>query len=231
MKITYPECQIEISVDEVIALDKHFENTKPEIHISHPTEFSTRLAKVVESLPKFDGEFFKRIHLSNLRRMEEEERKRVHDLFDETDLNLRGDGILPLIKENPLPKFDPDQEREDDPLAGVSFDDPEHQPAPVPYPKEEETAPLESTKEVKKKKSSGKMKKVDILFDTGWKTFGSLTAAAKAIDARLNHLSHALMTGKTCNGHHVRYSNPELDAALAEIEANNKKPYEPSKRP
>jgi hypothetical protein len=28
----------------------------------------------------------------------------------------------------------------------------------------------------------------------------------------------------------VRYSNPELDAALAEIEQRNKEPYEPSKK-
>lgn len=74
-----------------------------------------------------------------------------------------------------------------------------------------EPAPAESTKErnhdsTKKKKASTKPKKVDILFENGWKTFNSISQAAKAIDARLNHLSHALLNGKTCNGHQVRYA-------------------------
>lgn len=204
MKITYPECQIEISVDEVIELNNYYEEQKtvitcrpPELHGLNPVDFDKFRLNVK------DKEWLEETLKDSLGKLHKQ-------LLDSTDPNRHGDGIEHLIHEEPAPESQ----------------DPEHQPAPVPYPKEEETAPLGSTKEVKKKKSSGKMKKVDILFDTGWKTFGSLTAAAKAIDARLNHLSHALMTGKTCNGHHVRYSNPELDAALAEIEEGKKKPYQ-----
>lgn len=220
MKITYPECQIEIDVDEFIELMDYMERSKPKVEIRHdfgPLKMpEIQKFEISEDTKKMIDETI-RDHLKNV----------CQKLLEQTDPNRHGEGILPSIVESMKErKHESTEKKEDDPLDGVSFEDPEHQPAPVPYPKEEETAPLGSTKEVKKKKSSGKMKKVDILFDTGWKTFGSLTAAAKAIDARLNHLSHALMTGKTCNGHHVRYSNPELDAALAEIEEGKKKPYQ-----
>lgn len=57
-----------------------------------------------------------------------------------------------------------------------------------------------------KKKPKGNTKAVDVMIGNKWKTFGSVSQAAEAIGTKLNHLSHALLTGKTCNGHQVRYS-------------------------
>lgn len=56
------------------------------------------------------------------------------------------------------------------------------------------------------KKPKGNTKAVDVLIENKWKTFGSVSQAAEAIGTKLNHLSHALLTGKTCNGHQVRYA-------------------------
>ncbi len=57
-----------------------------------------------------------------------------------------------------------------------------------------------------KKKPKGNTKAVDVLIEDKWKTFGSVSQAAEAIGTKLNNLSHSLLTGKTCNGHQVRYS-------------------------
>ena len=241
MKITYPECQIEISVDEVIELNNYYEENKPVITCS-PTE--------LQGLKPVDSKHFG---------LTEESKKWLEDtlkdslgklhkrLLDDTDPNRHGEGIVHLIHEEPEPKpypkeeetapesQDPELEPEEDPtptfepggIIGEGESEPEGEKV-IRMSKEMKKAIVEKTPYVGRKKPSGKAKKVDVLFETGWKTFGSLTAAAKAIDARLNHLSHALMTGKTCNGHHVRYSNPELDAALAEIEEGKKKPYQPT---
>ncbi len=73
------------------------------------------------------------------------------------------------------------------------------------------------------------LKKVDVLVKDDWVTFDSISAAAKAIGVLYNNLTIALRKGKDCKGHKVRYSNPELDACLAEIEAKNRQPYQPSK--
>jgi len=52
--------------------------------------------------------------------------------------------------------------------------------------------------------------KVEILIDgEGWKQFEDIDEAAKAIDARKEHLLFALENNKTCNGMQVRYCNPE----------------------
>lgn len=51
--------------------------------------------------------------------------------------------------------------------------------------------------------------KVEVLIDgEGWKTFDCIEQAAKAIDARKEHLLFALENNKTCNGMQVRYYNP-----------------------
>lgn len=57
-----------------------------------------------------------------------------------------------------------------------------------------------------KKKPKGNTKAVDVLIENKWKTFGSVSQAAEAIGTKLNQLSHALLTGKTCKGHQVRYA-------------------------
>ena len=76
---------------------------------------------------------------------------------------------------------------------------------------------------------SKQAKGVDILFEEGWKTFDSMSKAAKALDVSLAWLSKSLQLGKTCNGHHIRFSDPELDKSLKEIEERNKQPYEISR--
>lgn len=79
------------------------------------------------------------------------------------------------------------------------------------------------------KKAQTKAKPVDVLMDDGRVTFGSSGKAAKAIGVTTAWLSKSLQLGKTCNGYHVRYSNPELDASLAEIKERDKQPYEISR--
>lgn len=227
MKITYPECQIEISVDEVIELNNYYEENKPVITCSPPE---------LQGLEPVDFDKF-RLNVKDKEWLEEtlkDSLGKLHkQLLDSTDPNRHGDGIVHLIHEEPAPESqDPELEPEEDPTptfepGGIIGEGKEVVPH-VKLTKEMKKVIVEKTPYVGRKKPSGKAKKVDVLFETGWKTFGSLTAAAKAIDARLNHLSHALMTGKTCNGHQVRYSNPELDAALAEIEEGKKKPYQPT---
>lgn len=230
MKITYPECQIEISVDEVIELNNYYEEQKtvitcrpPELHGLNPVDFDKFRLNVK------DKEWLEETLKDSLGKLHKQ-------LLDSTDPNRHGDGIEHLIHEEPAPESqDPELEPEEAPtptfepggIIGEGESEPEGEKV-IRMSKEMKKAIVKKTPYVGRKKPSGKAKKVDVLFETGWKTFGSLTAAAKAIDARLNHLSHALMTGKTCNGHHVRYSNPELDASLAEIEEGKKKPYQPT---
>lgn len=79
------------------------------------------------------------------------------------------------------------------------------------------------------KKDKKKAKPVDVLMNDGWMTFGSSGKAAKAIGVTTAWLGKSLQLGKTCNGYHVRYSNPELDASLAEIKERDKQPYEISR--
>lgn len=79
------------------------------------------------------------------------------------------------------------------------------------------------------KKGPTAPKPVDVLMDDGWVTFGSTAKAAKAIGVTTAWLSKSLQLDKTCNGFHVRYNNPELDASLAEIKERNKQPYEISR--
>ena len=130
MKITYPECQIEISVDEVIELNNYYEENKPVITCS-PLE--------LQGLKPVDFKHFGLTEESQkwLEETLKDSLGKLHkQLLDDTNPNRHGDGIVPLIKEKPLPDFDPSQQREDDPLAGVSFED----PAPEPET-EEEPAP------------------------------------------------------------------------------------------
>lgn len=79
------------------------------------------------------------------------------------------------------------------------------------------------------KKGPTAPKPVDVLMDDGWVTFSSTAKAAKAIGVTTAWLSKSLQLDKTCNGFHVRYNNPELDASLAEIKERNKQPYEISR--
>lgn len=57
---------------------------------------------------------------------------------------------------------------------------------------------------------------IEILIDgDGWKQFNNIDEAAKAIDARKDHLLFALENNKTCNGMHVRYYNSKKKKAVS----------------
>ena len=157
MKITYPECQIEISVDEVIALIDHANLTDA------GTQLVQEIEKIKVELPPIDPEIL---------------RKGFGD-------------------EDPEPH-------------------PEPEPEPEPKPKQRSTrlkkpkkamAPKDNEPdEQPKRKNKTNSKAVQVLLENGWKTFGSVSQAAEAIGSRLNHLSHALLNNKTCNGYQVRYA-------------------------
>ena len=278
MKITYPECQIDISTDEVIDLLDYFEDRQPKVecrqdigHLNmklpelHKPKISEETKKEIEEMmrkyfeertptrhpqePSFEPGGFvpdngqlaptpypeasetvipstsedevsfssavRRFFESEEKRqlmedkLTEQSRQRIVDCENTLEEVINGGGDAVSVKAA---------------LAGLeeAWADAENDIVP------NEPAPVKSTKSPKKKSHSTKPKKVDVLFETGWKTFNSISQAAKAIDARLNHLSHALINGKTCNGHHVRYHS-EMDDIMAEIQERNKEPYQTSK--
>lgn len=102
-----------------------------------------------------------------------------------------------------------------DPLEGIEFTDsePDQQEEPNPKPKKTPKVP----------------KPVDVLIDGEWVTFESVNKAAKALGVSPAWLGKSLQLGKTCNGRPVRYSDPELDASLAEIKERDKQPYQISR--
>ncbi len=139
-----------------------------------------------------------------------------------------------------------------------SYKQQKEDPAPVPYPHEEEPAPtyepggfvgngesqVEGEEVVQKhtmpepvKKAVAKAKskekktrrgeKIDILFGEEWKTFDSTSEAAKAIGVNYKTFYAALSEGRPIKGHLLRYHNP-MDEIMAEIDASNKKRYEPT---
>lgn len=202
MKITYPEFQLEISVDELIELNDHYETQiqclPPELPGLKPVDF--KHFGLTEEAKEWLEETLK----ENIKKINEQ-------MLAATDPARRGAGLVPHIKEDPKPVPYPQDEEYQAPtyepggIVGNGESEPSGEKV-VRLPKEMQRAIVEKTPYVGKKKPSGKAKKVDVLFDTGWKTFRTMGAAAKAIDARLNHLSHALLTGKPCKGHQVRYS-------------------------
>ena len=291
MKITYPECQIEISTDEVIDLLDYFEDRQPKVecrqdigHLNiklpelHRPEISEETKKEIEELME---KYF--VERTSARKdeipNESPQPEAEHDPQPEPKpYPQSGETVIPNTAEvetffsSAIRRFFESQEKRlmmEDKLTEqsrqrivdcentleevINGDDIDSTNAALAGLDEawlhaeneipNEPAPVESTKgrnhastkkedptpdSTKKKKASTKPKKVDILFENGWKTFNSISQAAKAIDARLNHLSHALLNGKTCNGHHVRYHS-EMDDIMAEIKERDRKPYEISK--
>ncbi len=133
MKITYPECQIEISVDEVIELNNYYEEQKtvitcrpPELHGLNPVDFD-----------KF------RLNVKDKEWQEETLKDRLgklhKQLLDITDPNHHGDGIEHLIHEESAPESqDPEREPEEDPTPtfepGGIISSGDDMPKPKPYP-------------------------------------------------------------------------------------------------
>lgn len=193
MKITYPECQIEISTEEFIDLMDYFEDREPKVECRH------RFGPLNYKKPE--------LHIPVI---SEEDKKEIDELmqkhFQESNLQLlrqtdptrKGEGIEPLITKNPATEFEPGGFVPENPDEGCIVKG-ETVKKGVGLPKLVKDAIEEK-----------QPKKVDVLFDDyGWKTFNSVSEAAKAIDARINHLNHALLNDKTCNGHHVRYHAPD----------------------
>lgn len=165
MKITYPECQVEITAEEFITVIDHF-TTKVTCN-TEPTFEPGGIISTGDDMP---------------------EPKPYPNLTDQEAIIPRGTDFQDLI------------------MQGLKEAEAQGKLQGVQIPTEEEPAPTESKKEPAPTKRRTNNKKVQILFETGWKTFNSISKAAKAVDARLNHLSHALLNGKTCNGHQVRYA-------------------------
>lgn len=211
MKITYPECQVEITAEEFITVIDHFMtkvtcNTEPTFEpggiistdddMPEPKPYPEAGEKVIPSTSE-DGVFLS----SAMRRFfeSEEKRQQMEDKLTEKSRQRIVDC------ENTLEEVinGGDTQSITGALAGLedAWLNAETKPVETPEP-----APTESKKEPAPTKRKTNSKKVQVLFENGWKTFSSISQAAKAIDARLNHLSHALLNGKTCNGHQVRYA-------------------------
>ncbi|MBQ8958085.1 MAG: hypothetical protein IJ057_06240 [Bacteroidales bacterium] len=221
MKITYPECQIEISTDEVIDLLDYFEDRQPKVECRE--DFNHLNIKRPElHIPEISEEAKKEIEETIQKYM----RERGSQLLKETDPNRKGEGIVPLIQKEPIPEFESGGIVPENPDDGCLVEG-ETVKEGASLPK-----PVKDALEEKQPQRPRKPKQVDVLAEDGWLTFDSQGKAAKFLGVAPSWLSKSLELGKTCNGHHVRYTpNPELDACLAEVEESNKKPYEPSRKP
>ncbi len=193
MTITYPECQIEMEVDEAIELLDYFERKEPKTEIRQ--DFGH--LKIPQRNPcPFEISEEVKIEINELMQKHLQESKL--QLLRQTDPTRSGEGIEPLITKSPAPEFEPGGFVTENPDEGCLVKgETVKKGASLPKP-------------VKDAIEDKQPRKVDVLFDDyGWKTFNSVSEAAKAIDARLNHFNHALLNNKTCNGHHVRYHATE----------------------
>lgn len=193
MTITYPECQIEMEVDEAIELLDYFERKEPKTEIRQ--DFGH--LKIPQGIPcPFEISEEVKIEINELMQKHLQESKL--QLLRQTDPTRSGEGIEPLITKSPAPEFEPGGFVPENPDEGCLVKgETVKKGASMPKP-------------VKDAIEDKQPRKVDVLFDDyGWKTFNSVSEAAKAIDARLNHFNHALLNNKTCNGHHVRYHATE----------------------
>ena len=169
MKITYPECQVEITAEEFITVIDHF-----------TTKVTSNTA------PTFEPGGF-------VPNDEQPAPKPYPSLTDHEAIVHRGEGLEYLI------------------MQGLEEAEAQGKLQGVQIPTEEEPAPTESKKEPAPTKPKTNSRKVQVLFDNGWKTFNSISQAAKAIGVKLNKLSHDLLNGKTCNGYQVRYATDDSE--------------------
>lgn len=262
MKITYPECQIELDVDEAIELLDYMERTSPKL-VWQPTDET--LNDFLEGFKRVPDEESQpapvpypmeeestpveipkeRNPESTKKTTEEPERKSPYK-------TIRCPKCGHKFKEE-VPDFMEGEFYTECPNCGTRIsgvrdrfgisiftfpakEQPEPQPAPVPYPKEEEpsaVAPspsergcleaagesVESTisrkneipKIPKTRKPYTTSKKVQVLFETGWKTYKSVAEAAKALEVNYKTLYHNLTIGKPCKKHQVRYADDNND--------------------
>lgn len=226
MKITYPECQIDITAEEVITLIDHFK-TEVTTNVTHsidpgviintddempePKPYPKTDETISPDTPEDDASFpaaIRRFFESEEKRqlmedkLTEQSRQRIVDCENTLEDAING-GDAESVKSA---------------LAGLeeAWHQAEQEIVPtVPAPKP-------------KAKGRPKRKKVDVLFETGWKTFASASEAAKAIDVNYKTFYHNLTNGQPCKKHQIRFHS-EMDDIMAEIKERDSKPYEPSK--
>ena len=225
MKITYPECQIDITAEEVIKLIDHFKtevttNATPSIdpdviintddEMPEPKPYPTPDETISPDTPEDDA-----IFSAGARRFFESEEKRQ---LMEDKLTEKGKQYI-VACENTLEDAVNGDDAESVKSALAGLEDAWHQA-------EQEIVP---TVPAPKPKAKGrpKRKKVDVKFETGWKTFASASEAAKAIGVKYKTFYHNLTNGQPCKEHQIRFHS-EMDDIMAEIKASNKKPYQPT---
>ena len=232
MKITYPECQIEISTEEIIDLLNHFvESTSSRQHeIQEDPSIESTSSRQHEST-EVRKSLYKTICCPECgHKFKEEVPDFMNGEFATICPNC-GTRISGVRAGNEIVIMTlPPKEQEDE------------QPAPKPYPNLTDNEAIvqhgegflhfikQGLEEAEAQgKLSSKPQKVEILFETGWKTFDSVSEAAEALGVNYKTFYHNLTHGKPCKKHQVRYANPELDASLAEIKERDRQPYQPSK--
>lgn len=231
MKITYPECQIEISVDEVITLIDHANLTDAGTQLVHEIEdYKEKLREELlpEGHEQVRYQFKKGSRPMTIEEMAEEMSKSqgmIGPDFDPMFPTVKVPKVVGLDEEpHPAPEPEPEPKpkqkstrlkkpKKEPKLADIQF-----RVGKVGKDKE----PDEKPDEKPKRKNKTNSKAVEVLLENGWKTFGSVSQAAAAIGTRLNHLSHALLNNKTCNGYQVRYA---VDGKQ-QPEATNEEPTE-----
>lgn len=225
MKITYPECQIDITAEEVITLIDHFKievtsDIEPSIdpdviinkddEIPEPRPYPNPDETISPIPPEGDA-----IFSAAARRFFESEEKR---LLMEDKLTEKGKQYI-VACENTL-------EEAINGGSAVSVNAALSGLEDAWCLAEQEIVP---TMPAPKPKAKGrpKRKKVDVKFETGWKTFASASEAAKAIGVNYKTFYHNLTTGQPCKKHQIRFHS-DIDDIMAEIYERNRTPYQPT---
>lgn len=225
MIITYPECQIDITAEEVITLIDHFKievttdvtpSIDPDVIINtddempEPKPYLNPDETIQPDTPEGDA-----IFSAAARRFFESEEKRQ---LMEDKLTEKGKQYI-VAWENTL----------EEAINGESADSVTAALAGLEEAWRQAEQEIVPTMPAPKPKAKGrpKRKKVDVMFETGWKTFASASEAAKAIGVRYKTFYHNLTTGQPCKKHQIRYHS-DIDEIMAEIQERNREPYKPT---
>lgn len=239
MKITFPECQIELTANEAITMYDYF----------HMKDSGVQLLKEIDRYRDMLGSVDERPKNTYHKPQEEE--------------GLKPDDFRPAVNEGdkdfsieefftPEPEAEEGENQEEGfPIGGFEIE-PGEEPAREGEAviqhaeKKELMAKLKVMKEEKPKepkKIKGGIKHqrpIDVqMSDGNWVTFMSCSAALRALGINIKghgSLWYALQHNTPFRGRKVRYhvegenQQSDLDACLAEIEARNKEPYQPSRK-
>ena len=201
MKITFPECQIELTTNEAITMYDYFHIKDSGVQLLEEINRYRELVELVDERPK-----------NTYNKPQEEEGLKSDDFRPAENEAVEERSIEEFFKPEPEEEEWENTVEELENLINGAVEE-----KPVKKPKA-------------KNDHSRTPKPVDVLTKYGWKTFESQEKAAKYLKAAPSHIQKALKTNNICKGFLVRYSNPELNACLAEIEARNKEPYQPSRK-